>query len=445
MRKILFTIIIISLLLPLKSAQIFNVQNISSLLSYINEESFTRVAFAENSDTDKIVTIASPTNPIQDGWYSNQSAIFTWTSRTEATGVSIEFNDNPTTTPDFVSEGILYSKTYEHIGSGVWYFHLRIEDKFGWNNVFHYKIQIDRKSPDDFEIKTDNNNDSTLPTPRLSFETKDDLSGISHYKIYIDDKEEALLTPEEINPFIMSFQPVGLHEVEIVAVDRAGNEKKSFTDLEIQSISAPEISVYPVAYNSGDDILYLGGKSLPSSAVVVFLKKDGNFIKKWEVASDKEGSWSLYVDELFPSGIYSVSATNEDSRGAVSNLSEEHEIKFSLNGFIIGSFLIEYKSLIFILLLLIGILSFVSVSVYNKVMREKKKIRKETIEAELSLKKTFKQLQRDLEKKIEYFDLKPGLSTKEKIIRDSVFKLLKNSENIVRKEIKDIENEVDKL
>ena len=423
MRKILFIIIITLLFIAFKEVQVYDVSADSRNITTINE-------------------ISSPTNPNQDDWYSNQSAIFSWKSSTEITGVSIEFNNNPSTTPDFISEGVFYSKSYEHIGSGIWYFHLRTQNKSGWSNVSHFKIQIDRKAPDNFDIKVDNNNDPTSPKPLLYFEAKDDLSDISHYKIKINNKEVSLVVPGEINPFVMPLQSSGLHKVTITAVDKAGNKKESTVDVDIKSIPVPEILIRSAIYNAGEELLYIGGKSLPNSIIVIFLKKDTGLIKTWETISDENGSWSFYTDELFPDGIYTISATSEDLRGAISNLSKEHEIEASLNGFAVGSLLINYKTLILTLILLVLLFLFMLICYCCKIKKEKGVIYKETREAELSLKKIFKELRNDLGKKIEYFDSKPGLSNRERKIKDSVFKILRDSEKIIGKEIKDIEKEI---
>ena len=446
MRKILFIIVSALFLLAFEKVQFCGAQEtLAQSFSTVEKTSLTlqnKIALAKNEGVVNMVEISSPTNPDQNSWYSNQSAIFSWKSSAEITGVSIEFNNNPSTIPDFISEGVFYSKSYEHIGSGVWYFHLRTQDKSGWSNVSHFKIQIDRKVPNDFEIRIDNEGDLTLPKPLLYFKAEDDLSGISHYRIKIDNKEVSLVVPGEINPFIAPLQSFGLHKVAILAIDKAGNEKEAFADMDIESISVPEILVYPAIYNAGEEILYIGGKALPNSIVVIFLKRNNSLIKTWETASDEEGSWSSYSDELFSNGIYVISATTEDSRGAVSSLSKEYEMEVSLNGISIGSLLIDYGSLILMLFLLVIIFLVITVYVCCKMKKERNNIWEETKEAELSLKKTFKELRNDLERKIEYFDSKPGLSVRERKIRDSVFKILRDSEKIIEKEIKDIKREI---
>ncbi len=428
MRKLLFTIATVLLFLAFGKACIRDIQIVFAMESDGNE-----------NNAAAPVEISSPTNPDQNKWYGNQSAIFSWKSSAEITGVSIEFDNNLSTLPDFVSEGVFSSKSYERIGNGMWYFHIRIQNKSGWGNVSHFKIQIDRNAPDDFNIEVNSGGDPTSPKPSLYFEAKDDLSGISHYGIKVDNEDVSLAAPEEINPFIMPLLPAGPHKIAIIAVDKAGNENEAFANVNIEPIPAPEILAYPALYSAGKEILYVGGKSIPDSIIIVFLRRDNNLIKTWKTTSDKDGSWSFHADELFANGIYTISAQTEDSRGAISNLSKEQQMEVSLDGIAIGSLLIDYVSLIFVLALLIVVFSIVIIYVYHKTRKERRKIWKETKEAELSLKKTFKELRNDLEKKIEYFDSKPGLSAKERKIRDGVFKILKDSEKIVEKEIRDIE------
>jgi hypothetical protein len=73
-----------------------------------------------------------------------------------------------------VSEGLFSSKNYSEVEDGVWYFHIRFQNKDGWGEISRFKIQIDTKPPYPFEIKVDNEGDSTNPQPILYFQAKDD-------------------------------------------------------------------------------------------------------------------------------------------------------------------------------------------------------------------------------------------------------------------------------
>ena len=105
----------------------------------------------------------------------------------------------------------------------------------------------------------------------------------------------------------------------------------------------------------------------------------------------------------------------------------------------IGPLLITFWQLA--LLLLFIIIIFIIIILY-RTRKEKKAINKEVKEAEESLKTTFNSLRNSLEKRIETFDYRDGLSPREKKVRDDIFKVLESSEKIVEKEIKDIEKEV---
>jgi len=72
----------------------------------------------------------------------------------------------------------------------------------------------------------------------------------------------------------------------------------------------------------------------------------------------------------------------------------------------------------------------------------REKIRTETREAKRSVAQAFKFLQEQLREQIEYFDKKPGLSKKEKEIRDKLQKTLNISKEFITKEIKDILKEL---
>ncbi len=389
-----------------------------------------------------IVEVNSTTHSDQDQWYSNQNPSFSWKMLPSLIGGSIEFNNDSLTIPDTTSEGIFDLKSYENIEDGIWYFHLRVKNNDGWSKTSHFKVQIDASPPNDFEIRIDNGDDKTNPSPSLYFDAVDDFSGISHYDIGIDDNHISSVTPTEINPFIMPLQSPGLYKVTVTAVDRSGNRKDSTIVVDIKSIQIPEITVYPPVYNAGKEIMYIEGKLFPNAIVILDFKKDNKIVKTWEIISDKDGHWIFSTEELFKEGTYKLSARAKDERGAISDSSQEKEIKIVLSGVMIGPLLITFWQLAFILLLAIIIFIILLLILLYRRREENKAINKEVKEAKLSLRKAFKELRKDLEKKIEYFDSKPGLSVKERKIRDSVFETLKNSEKTVEKEIKDIEKEI---
>ena len=389
-----------------------------------------------------VAEISSTTHPDQDQWYNDQSPSFSWEMPSSLTGGSIEFNDNPSIVPDKTSEGLLNSKKYDDIEDGTWYFHLRVKNKYGWSKASHFKVQIDASPPNNFEIRVDDGDDKTNPIPSLYFEATDDLSGISHYDIKIDDDHISSIMPTEINPFIMPLQSPGLHKIIVTAIDKSGNGKDSTITIDIKSIQVPEITVFPPIYNAGEEVMYIEGKSSPNVIIILDFKKDGEIIETWEVISDKDGNWIFSTEKLFREGIYKLSARAKDERGAISNPSQEKEIKILLSGVMIGPLLITFWQLALLLALMIILFIIILFIILYRIRKEKKAINKEVKEAEESLKTTFNSLRSNLEKRIETFDYREGLSSREKKIRDDIFKTLESSEKTVEKEIKDIEKEI---
>jgi len=380
--------------------------------------------------------ISSPTHPNEDFWYQNPEPEFQWEVSPDIIALAMQFDRQPYTAPQIVTEEIINSMSFKDVEDGIWYFHLRVKNEFGWSGTSHFKVQIDTVSPNPFEIVIDNEGDSTNPRPLLYFEAKDKLSGISHYEVKIGDGEIISLTPAEINSFRLSLQSPGSYQILVKAFDKAGNSRESSALLDIESIPSPEILVYPEIYKSGEEIFYLEGTAPFEVTVIISFKKDGKLIKTWEVESNKDGNWLFSTDELFKSGNYLISAQSRDRRGAVSYPSPEYQVKVILAGISIGPLIIGYWTLLWGLIILIVLIAGTGIIFIFLRLR---KLKKETKEAADSLKSAFDDLKKEIEKKIEYLDRKPGLIPKEEKLRKEFMDILEKAEKTVTEEIQDIE------
>ncbi|MFH1036807.1 MAG: Ig-like domain-containing protein [Patescibacteria group bacterium] len=210
------------------------------------------------------------------------------------------------------------------------------------------------------------------------------------------------------------------------------------------TVPVPEISVYPKIYNSGEELFYTDGKAQASTTVLLFLKQGEEILRTWETTSDNNGIWSFSTDEMFKSGEYLLSAKAKDSNGNISESSPEYAVKIILVGFSIGQSIILYSFLAIILIIIVLIVTVVWINIiFSRNEKTKERLQKETKEAKESLENTFEELRKELSRKIEYFDSKQGLSPEERKLRDEIFYILKNSEETVNKEIRDIEKELD--
>jgi hypothetical protein len=268
----------------------------------------------KKGETPGGIEIISDTHPAQDQWYSANKVNLSWKITSEYSGESFEFDQNPETIPDQVSEGFADSKKYEGVDDGVWYFHLRFKNETGWGEVSRYKIQIDTASPIDLIARIDNGGDLTNPQPALYIEAKDELSGISHYEIKIENGEFLTAVPSKASPFVLPLQSSGVKNIELIAFDRAGNTKSEKIQIEISSIEAPIITIAPDIYNSGEEILYIEGSAMPNTVVILYLKKEDEIVKKWEIVCDGNGNWQFSTEELFKSGEYKIEAQARDAR-----------------------------------------------------------------------------------------------------------------------------------
>jgi len=391
--------------------------------------------------TDKFF-LFSPTHPNPEEWYNNNNPFFQWELNPEIKGVSFVLDNNAETLPDTISEGIISSKTFENIKDGVWYFHIRINDKNGWSETYRLKIQVDASPPYPFEVIIDNSGDPTNPSPNLYFETNDDTSGVDYYKFKINEENFSELIISQINPFSLSNLLPGIYRLTVRVTDLAGNNVETETIIGIEPIEKPEIIIYPQVYISGEETLYLEGKSIPETEITLVLKKDGEEIKKWKFFSDNRGEWSFLTKELVESGTYYLSAQAKDKRGALSEFSESKKIEISFSGLAVGTFLLPFKKIILILLLFIIVGIFFAVYLFYRTRQAKKLIKKETKEVKDTLATVFEDLRKEIKKKIEMFDSRPGFNEKEKEIYDKLKEILDSSEKSIRKEIKDVEEEL---
>lgn len=91
--------------------------------------------------------VSSPTHPDSDKYYSNNNPEFFWKLPVDATGVSLLLHPNPTADPGPISDGLIESKKFEGMEGGVWYFHIKFENQYGWSQITHRKVSIALEKP----------------------------------------------------------------------------------------------------------------------------------------------------------------------------------------------------------------------------------------------------------------------------------------------------------
>ncbi len=401
--------------------------------------------------------VSSPTHPDPEKWYSNKNPEFTWKLPVDVIGVALLLNQSPTSSPGTKSEGLIDSKKYENVEDGIWYFHIRYQNKAGWGPILHRKVLIDTTPPEilEFSIKKE---DPTDPKPVLTFSATDTLSGVDYFQILIDDKEVATTSNFEEKLFQIGPLSFGKHKIELKVYDKAGNSNSQVKEIEIEPLKHPifatliskegEFSLQPPAIHktpprvTTEDWLIIRGTSVyPDATVKIFMAKEGKEPIVREAKTDSEGNWFLVFDQRLEKGKYSISGQIIDKRGAQSPETDKIPLKV-----VSPSFIKKYSSLILILLLII-----IAILIWYNV-QQKKKFEKQIEEFKThfgklkdKINRVFPALREEIREQIEILDKRPGLSKNEKILYEKLKEALDISDAFLGEEVKEIESLLEKI
>lgn len=388
--------------------------------------------------------ISSPTHPDPEKWYSNNDPEFTWKLPSDATGVSLLLNEEPTANPGNISDGLLESKKYENVEDGIWYLHIKFKNQYGWGKITHHKVLIDTVPPLPFEIQVQKE-DATDPQPLLPFETKDELSGLEYYEIKIGEGDVFPVSGEitRSNPYHLAPLAPGKHKIEIKAFDKAQNYSLATTQVEISAIEAPIITKYPKRLNLGEE-LNLEGTGLTEAAILVFVQQKGKEPIMGETKANGDGIWQFSLSKTLEKGEYKAWAQARDKRGALSLSSQPISFEVGLPPFLkFGKIVIDYLTImITLIVLVIGAIAIIFY-VWYRISLWRRNLKKETGEIKESVIRAFRALREEVQEQIDSLDNKPGLTKKEKEVRDKLKEALDISEEFISKEIKDVEKNLE--
>jgi cell division protein ZapA (FtsZ GTPase activity inhibitor) len=396
--------------------------------------------------------VSSPTHPDPEKWYSNNNPEFTWQLPFEVIGVSFSLTKNPHSDPGSISQGLVDSKKYEKIEDGIWYFHIKFQNKYGWGPILHKKVLIDTTPPEikEFSIKKE---DPTDPKPILTFYATDTLSGIDYYQILVNDKEFATTTNIEEKIFPIGPLSPGKYKIELKAFDKAGNSKSEVKEIEIEPLKYPIFAVLiskegefflqppaiqktPPKITTEDWLIIKGTSVYPEATVKVYLSREGKEPIVKETKTDSEGNWFLVFDQKLEKGKWQISAQIFDKRGAQSLETEKIPLKV-----VPPSFVKKYSTLILILLLIIiAILIFYNIQQKKKFEKKIEEIKEHLGKLKEKINRVFPALREEIREQIEVLDKRPGLSKNEKILYEKLKEALDISDAFLGEEVKEIES-----
>lgn len=383
--------------------------------------------------------ISSNTHVDEDVWYSHNAPEFNWKLLSDLTGVSYMVTESPDSNPGVSSDGVIDVKQYKDVEDGVWYFHVKYQNKSGWGKVSHRKFLVDTTPPKAFTVSVDTEGDATNPTPKLRFKTMDEASGIDHYRIKIGTIVKNV-SPSEVEKGYYETEPLlpNEYKVEILAVDKADNSATSSVNFIVDPLKSPIITSIPRILNKKDELIIQGESFYKQTRVLIYLAADGKEPIEYEVKTDDAGNWSFFHKRNLDEGVYEVWAKLIDDRGAQSLDSGKNILT------VISPSIIEVYGLFIILFMLMVIILLTLFIIYQRTsfINEKLRIKRETDEVKRKLSKIFSALREEVDELIELADKKPGLSESERRVKEKLQESLDISEEFIGKEVEDIEKEI---
>lgn len=395
--------------------------------------------------------ILSATHLDPEKWYALSGAKFNWQLSSDITAIRLSFDQTASTIPTTTSAAVS-EKEISGVADGIWYFHLRLSNAFGWGKTSNFRFQIDTQPPASFSIEFPDGSQTDNPQPKILFSTTDSLSGIDYYKIKIGDGEFLKIGASEVSenaPYVMPLQTPGQKTILIQAFDKAGNYTSSQAEITILSIAPPIFTSYPDKLQSGE-ILTAKGTALANSKVVVYLQRGSDQAKSSTIKSDENGNFVFSSDGGLSEGDYKMWAQTIDNRGAISSPSAGISIAVGQSIFFkISSLLIGIFSLIIPLVALIVLLMFISLYGWYRFYLFSEKLRKEACAKEIrkenqSLYKVIDVLRKNIQEQINMLEgikNKRTLTEEEEKIINHLKKNLDEVEASSEKEIEEIREE----
>ena len=399
------------------------------------------------SKTPPAPKISSPTHPNQTEWYAQKDAKFTWSVPNDAIGTRLLVGKNSSAVPTVPYAPAISEKEITDFKDGVWYFHAQLRNAGGWGETAHFKLQIDTQPPEQFVIKLVDGNETDNPRPVALFDTTDALSGIDYYKVKIGEGDFFFVAPEIVkkNPYTLPTQTPGKRNILVQAFDKAGNYQTAVGEFEILAINPPVITEYPKELKDGE-LLVVRGLTYANSQASIWLQKGEGEPKNFVTQSNKDGKFGFIAEEKLKEGVYKMWAIAVNAQGAQSLPTEKLTITvLQPTIFRVGTLAISLLIITIPIAVLMLALILIIFYGWRKFSILRKKLKKEVREAESTLRKTFDLLKKDIREQIKMLEktrAKRLLTEEEEKIIKQLGRDLEDAEDVIEKEIKDIEREI---
>lgn len=307
-----------------------------------------------------------PLYPDQEKWYNHiGDTIALWELPDDTVQVATRFSQSRDQKPGIKEDGLFNGKSFGSLEEGIWYVRVQFRNNVGWGDLTYYKISLDTTTPLQFEAEIDAEI-SNNPAPTITFETQDSLSGISHWVLYVDNKNPIIGTSTSIT---LSAQKPGEHTVLVRVFDKAGNSVEDDLLFEIIPLPTPFINYISKSISQGE-FIFASGSALPNVFIdVILLDSNDREVFRGEANSDELGNWEVIIEEPLAKGKYNLSVISRDERGALSFPTEAEELKIKAKIIISIGFLdLGWFEIFLVVLLIIAVI--ISIILWRYVLEQ---------------------------------------------------------------------------
>lgn len=205
-------------------------------------------------DGDGAITYGDPPRAPEAGstvfldpevWYSVKAGVFTWDVPFDVDQMKLDMATSAEAEPTTVYDPPIdqLSLTEDKLQQGIQYLTMQYKNPVGWGAILHRKVMIDSEPPQPFTINVHPGNSATS-FPLLTFDAKDDTSGIKGYTLQIADAEPIEITVDQAKiGYLLKDLTDGTYTVKVNAIDFAGNKRESSTAVLITAGWQPPVQV----------------------------------------------------------------------------------------------------------------------------------------------------------------------------------------------------------
>ncbi len=301
--------------------------------------------------TPEAPKVVSSTHPEANTWYPNRIAKLSWVVPEDVIAIRTLINKSSVAIPTVVNGSSVKEKTIDLGDDGVYYFHIQFKNNLGWGAITHMPLKTDMKAPSRLDIQMTSVTESVNSHPTFTFTANDEASGVAYFAIKTDNNEvEKIDATGEKTPYTSPRLSPGDHTIIVRAVDHAGNSTTNSLDFKTLALTLPSITSYPQKITVGDPIVITGTTYPDSTVEIVVTSTRGEEIRKTGT-SDASGSFTITIDDHVLPSHYLMKARVIDRNDALSGYTEAKAIIVQDSKlFTIGSFVINWISLVVVLL-----------------------------------------------------------------------------------------------